>query len=211
MKHDFIEMTMARDSWIMYRCRFCGSDFSGTSDECPMRHATKIPWITKVQGPRYGTDHTYQMAAEWLWPACRTVADWGGCQGYAERYLPPPIRYWVVDGTASRQPWPKDWVVANLADYAVPSEGILLRHVLEMTEDWAAVLENAVKAFTKRMVVVTFTPQARKTWLAKHHLTWPVFHFNHKKDLIPRMEPYLKDMKYIQTTQPERVYYLEKS
>jgi len=172
--------------------------------------ATPIPWETRVKGPRYGSDDTYRMAAEWL-SGCVQVADWGGCLGYFQNFLPKETHYTVVDGT-SHEGWPPNWIVADLAKYSEPSQGILLRHVLEMTPSWREVLDNALAAFTERMVVVTFTPDVPRTRLATNHLTWPVHHFAHGLDLIPQMRPYL--IRYesitVKKTLPERVYYLEK-
>jgi len=173
-----------------------------------MRYATDIPWETQVVGPMYGTEHTYRKAAEWL-KDCRTVADWGGCLGYTQKFLPTTVDYIVVDGTW-HESWPVKWRVVDLAKYHEQTEGILLRHVLEMTHDWEQILRNAVKAFTKRMVVVTFTPRCGKTHHHTNHVTWPVYHFNHNRDLIPWMQPHLVQMEYIKTTVPERIYFLEK-
>lgn len=185
------------------------------------KHATDIPWITKVEGPRYGSDDTYRRAANWLYP-CQSVADWGGGRGYYARFTHAGQTYLLVDGTKDfdEVPFsiaPFHFELANLKDYHGASEGILLRHVLEMTHDWDAVLRNALMAFSKRMVIVTFTPRVKKTHLAKHHLTWPVYHFNAIRDLIPQMGSYLKNFEDLNTvfpghgTLPERVYYLEKS
>lgn len=175
-----------------------------------LKHATSIPWKTKVRGPRYGTDHSYALAAEWLFP-CQTVADWGGARGYFKKFLTLDTSYILVDGTHQPDTVVAP-VVADLAQYREPSEGILLRHVLEMTHDWLRVLENAVAAFTHRMVVITFTPDVPETHWADNHLTWPVYHFNHERDLIPFMDPYLRTIDHVQQKRwlPERVYYLEK-
>lgn len=171
-------------------------------------YATAIPWVTKVKGSRYGTDDSYICAAEWLFP-CRDIADWGGARGHFKRWLHGQD-YHLIDGTQQDALAPT--TIANLANYHVQSEGILLRHVLEMSFDWATILENAVGAFQKRMVVVTFTPNVARTHIARYHLTWPCHHFNHEVDLIPRMAPYLKGMREVtaRPTLPERVYFLEK-
>jgi hypothetical protein len=174
-------------------------------------HVTPIPWVTKVKGSRYGTDHTYLLAAEWL-RDCEEVHDWGGGRGHFQKFLGEHQTYTLVDGTQQDLEEGTRFSMADLSRYHEQSDGILLRHVLEMTEDWKQILVNAVAAFQKRMVVVTFTPNIRKTRRATHHLTWPVFHFNHDTDLIPLMQPYLVD--YSEATfskgLPERVYRLEK-
>jgi len=173
-------------------------------------HVTKIPWVTKVQGSQYGAEDTYRMAADWLSPYCETIADWGGAQGHFGNFLPSKLlwRYHVVDGTLQT----KNQVIADLATYHERSEGILLRHVLEMSDDWKVILENAVEAFTKRMVLVTFTKQVESARIITHHLTWPVYAFNHEKDLIPIMRPYLAEYTEINTGKHlEHVYFLEKT
>jgi hypothetical protein len=174
-----------------------------------MMYATKIPWETTVRGQRYGTDDTYIKAAEWLF-ACKTVSDWGGGRGYFKKWLTAGTEYILVDGT--RQDASAPTIIANLGTYREPSEGILLRHVLEMTEDWQVILRNAVRAFCYRMVVVTFTPNVKVTHVHTHHLTWPCYHFNHEQDLIPEMQPYLVRFEdvTIRKTLPERLYYLER-
>jgi len=103
---------------------------------------------------------TYQAAADWLRP-CRTVEDWGAGYGWFGRYLHPSQTYLPIDGTPSR------WVdrVVDLVEYRSDPrpDGILLRHVLEHSHDWAYILDNAVASFRHRMVVVTFTPPAAAT------------------------------------------------
>jgi len=169
--------------------------------------ATPFPYKTTVRGEQYGPEDTYLLAAKWL-RDCKTVADWGGGRGYFQKCLTAEQAYLLIDGT-KQVPQTR---MADLAKYRGKSEGILLRHVLEMTFDWKDVLTNAVAAFQKRMVVVTYTPNVKKTHRAKWHLTSPVFHFNHEADLVPLMEPYLVKIEPIQAwpTLPERVYYLTK-
>lgn len=170
------------------------------------QHATEIPWVTKVKGSCYGTDETYKRAAKWLRP-CHTVADWGASREHFRQFITADYQTYIpVDGTKQTP----NTVVASLKDYHEFSEGILLRHVLEMTHDWQSVLINALSRFTKRMVVITFTPEKLTTGVYDHHLTWPVYHFNHKVDLVPLMEPWLVATEPIRTTQPERLYFLEK-
>lgn len=172
-------------------------------------YATKDPWVTAVKGDRFGTDDTYKLAAEWLKP-CRTVADWGGAKGYFRQFLPPDTAYMLVDGTKQVDGFVR---VVDLAKYRGRSEGILLRHVLEMDANWKTILENALVAFHHRMAVVTFTPNVPKTRRAQWHLTWPCYFFNHDTDLIPLMQPYLVSYDEVSVAPkhlPERVYYLEK-
>lgn len=171
------------------------------------KFVTNIPWETDVKGTKYGQEESYIEAAKWLEP-CASVADWGGGRGHFQRFLPPTTRYQVVDGTEQVP----DQIVADLSTYREPSEGILLRHVLEMTPDWKDVLTNAIEAFQKRLVIVTFTKSVRSTKQWRHHLAWPVYRFNHAEDLIPSMRPYLvaEPICFPHRLFPETVYLLEK-
>lgn len=98
---------------------------------------------------------TYTAAAEWLRP-CRTVEDWGSGGGWFVRFLNPEQRYIAVDGTANR------FVdrVADLATYrpVTKPEGILCRHVLEHCTSWKTIIANLLESFTKRAVIVVYTP-----------------------------------------------------
>jgi hypothetical protein len=174
-----------------------------------MHHKTALPWETKVKGTCYGTDHSYQRAAEWL-SECIDVADWGGGRAHFRKFLPGNVDYMLIDGTDEGSGEPTR--VENLALYHEESDGILLRHVLEMTHDWSRVLENAVAAFKYRMAVITFTPIVAQTRVATHHLKWPVYHFNHERDLLPIMHPFLKEIVFMRhrKTLPEHLYLLEK-
>ena len=115
------------------------------------------PWYkTGQRNPNvsYGPPDTYKMAAAWL--KGLSIEDWG-C-GYAQfKEFHEGGRYIGVDGTAG-------WAdrVADLRHYQPISkpEGILLRHVLEHNPEWRAILANAVSSFTKRMVLVVFTPDS---------------------------------------------------
>lgn len=106
----------------------------------------------------FGDTLTYEKAAQYL-DGLETVEDWGCGQGWFRRYLNPSVNYKGIDGSRS----PGLDVVADLATYTSKTEGLLLRHVLEHNEGWSAILHNALESFTKRMVVVLFTPFAQVT------------------------------------------------
>lgn len=166
---------------------------------------TPTPWRVNLQHQVYGSTTTYQMAAEWLSP-CATVADWGGGFGHFQSYLPTTTAYTLVDGTQQVE----GQVLADLAHYRTPSEGILLRHVLDMTEDWFSVLYNALSAFTYRMAVITFTEDALEpVENVKIKSGWPVRRFN-PDTLRWLMLPHLVKDEAVKTSHPERVYLLEK-
>lgn len=171
-----------------------------------LRHVTPQPWHARLQHARYATDATYELAAAWV-GGCKTVADWGGGPGYLRRYLSPETDYVCVDGTEQAG---GPHVLADLTTYRVQSEGIVLRHVLDMTEDWEAILRNALAAFTQRMVVVTFTPDVPETRLTKLKSGWPLRAFN-PGDLRRLMAPWLMLEDVVETTHPERIYFLERT
>ncbi|MGE0362803.1 MAG: hypothetical protein AB7R67_18970 [Vicinamibacterales bacterium] len=168
-------------------------------------HATATPWGPNLQHARYATDETYALAAEWLHP-CRSVDDWGGSGGYLRRFLGADVAYRVIDGTPQRH----SQVVADLRTFAEPAEGICLRHVLDINADWRAILQNAVRAFRRRLVVVTFTPPAVVTTVVKLKSGWPVLHF-HPQDLRDVMGAHLVAELEVETTHPEHLYLLERA
>jgi hypothetical protein len=111
-----------------------------------------------TQRTPYGDALTYQLGAAFL--AGLQIEDWGCGYGHFAEYI--PCR--GVDGSCS--PFADE--VADLAEYRSATEGLFMRHVLEHDERWKAILDNAVASFTKRMVLVLFTPWAEKTEV----LTW---------------------------------------
>lgn len=165
---------------------------------------TPAPWGSNLQHPIYGAEDTYRLAADWLRP-CRTVADWGGSRGHFRTFLPPETAYTLVDGTVQTT----DQVLADLATYRAESDGILLRHVLDNTEDWQAVLRNALASFRQRMVVVTFTPPEPVSRRVRIKSGWPIWHFD-LSDLACAMAPYLVRSDSVRTTHPEHIFYLER-
>ncbi len=165
-------------------------------------YVTAAPWRASLQHPQYGTRDTYRLAAAWL-QHCPTVADWGGSTGFFGTCLPAGVRYTVVDGTHQVA----GQVLADLATYHAPSAGILLRHVLDMTPQWALVLQNALRAAQERVVVVTFTPPVADTHVVHVKSGWPIWHFN-PDDLRAVMGAWLVDDETLMTTHPEHVYYL---
>lgn len=166
---------------------------------------TPQPWRSNLQHRIFATVETYEKAAEWL-QDCATVADWGGGQGFFGTRLPASCRYTLVDGTVQST----EQVLADLATYRVESDGILVRHVLDNTPDWRAVLTNALASFRQRMVVVTFTRDAvQPVEPVKVKSGWPVRRFN--PDYLRRlMRPHLVRECQVRTSHPERIFYLEK-
>lgn len=166
---------------------------------------TSTPWPRTLL--QYGATDTYYLAAEWL-KDCATVADWGGASGFFGSFLDGRTKYTVVDGTLQNV-GRADHVLADLADYRESSDGILLRHVLDNTHEWEPILTNALQAFRRRMVVVTFTPAATVTTRFPHRNGWPYWHFK-PDDLRRAMGDLLVRDEAVPTTHPERVYYMER-
>lgn len=171
----------------------------------PITFVTPHPWHPGLQHSQYGPMETYLRAAAWL-DDCRTVADWGGGPGVLGKLLGPKTRYSVVDGTFQY----KGQIVADLSSYGEPSEGIMLRHVLEHVADWQIVLRNALRAMTHRLVLITFTPDADVTGIVRVKSGWPVREFA-PEDLRCFLGPYLVADESVVTTHPERIYYVERT
>lgn len=166
---------------------------------------TPSPWGANLQHPFYGTADTYRRAAEWLSVDCASIADWGGGNGFFRTFLPGHIRHVVIDGTWQTT----EQVLTDLSLYKVPSDGILIRHVLELNANWREILQNALDSFTKRMVVVTFTGPAPFTRVLKMKSGWPIHQFN-LDELRAAMAPWLVRDEAVQTSHPEHVFYLAK-
>lgn len=164
-------------------------------------HVTALEWPYDLE--QYATADTYQRAAAWL-KDCPTVADWGGARGHFRSYLPASAVYTLVDGTLQAA----DQVLADLMEYCEPSAGILLRHVLDSTQLWEPILQNALKACLFRLVVVTFLDGDRTFPQHRKH-GWTYWH-TRPDDLRTAMGVWLVRDEAVPTTHAERVYYLER-
>lgn len=164
---------------------------------------TPAPWKPALQHPLYATTKTYLLAAEWL-RNCETVSDWGGGSGFFQSCLPPSVHYTLVDGTVQAT----DQVLADLTTYHEPSDGILLRHVLDINAEWRTILRNAIAAFRERLLVITYTPAVMQTTFIRNKSGWPVHHFR-PSDLVEEMSPFLVKVELVETSHPERLYFLE--
>lgn len=105
----------------------------------------------------YGLTVTYQLGAEYL-AGCAVIEDWGCGKGWFRRCVPRD-RYRGVDGSWS--PFADE--VVDLVTYRSKVEGVFMRHVLEHNYEWRSILANAVASFTKRLVLVIFTPLGEET------------------------------------------------
>ena len=101
----------------------------------------------------YGAVASYQLAAMFL-EDCRDVEDWGCGFGTFRRYCLSP-QYIGIDGSES----PAADAVVDLSKYTSDVEGILVRHVLEHNPiGWRQIFMNAIESFSKKMVLVIYTP-----------------------------------------------------
>jgi hypothetical protein len=85
---------------------------------------------------------------------CKEVEDWGcGFGDFREFCL--SAKYVGLDGSES----PATDAVVDLRKYTSDVEGILLRHVLEHNPTgWRQIFVNALGSFSKKMVLVIYTP-----------------------------------------------------
>jgi len=105
----------------------------------------------------YGDSTAYAAGAVALRDAgCTRVEDWGcgfGWFAYVARIVAPALTVVGVDGSQSQQAAFQD----DLVNRETQVEGIFMRSVLEHNYDWDVLLANALKSFTVRMVLTTFT------------------------------------------------------
>jgi hypothetical protein len=104
----------------------------------------------------YGDEATYRLAGDFLKP-CLIVEDWGCGFGWARNFIAGHYR--GIDGSNA----PGVDEIADLTRYRTKVAGILIRHVLEHDYQWERILDNAVASFTKRLVLVLFTPMQMET------------------------------------------------
>jgi hypothetical protein len=103
--------------------------------------------------PRYGKIASYHMGAIFL-RDCAHVEDWGCGYGTFRKFCLSPA-YVGIDGSQS----PAADRVVDLCTYTSHAEGVFLRHVLEHNADgWRDILLNALRSFSRRMVLVIYTP-----------------------------------------------------
>ena len=101
----------------------------------------------------YGEEVVYQKAAAFLGDSCE---DWGCGTAWAKRYFK---NYRGIDGSKSLY---MD-EIADLRNYTSKADNILLRQVLDCSEDWRMILENAKHSFQKKLCITIHTPLQEKT------------------------------------------------
>jgi SAM-dependent methyltransferase len=102
----------------------------------------------------YDAEESYRKGLAFL-DGHGLIEDWGCGTAYAKQFVQASA-YVGIDGSESR------FVdkVADLQIYRSQADCIFMRHVLEHNYGWRLILENAVRSFRKRMVLVLFTPFA---------------------------------------------------
>ena len=131
----------------------------GLRDTVPASASSAGKWnyADVVDRTSYGDSTSYQKGAEFL--KGLAVEDWGCGMGWMRNFVDGP--YVGIDGSKSKF----SDKVEDLTKYTSKTEGLFIRHVLEHDWRWEEILHNALSSFTKRMVLVFFTPYADKTQL----------------------------------------------
>jgi len=106
----------------------------------------------------YGDSVTYRIGADFL-KDCDTIEDWGCGKGWFSQFVDSQTTYIGIDGSHNQF---VDKQV-DLELYRSTVEGVFMRHILEHNYNWATVLDNALQSFTKKMVLVIFTPWSDTT------------------------------------------------
>ena len=154
----------------------------------------------------YGDDVTYRKGMAFL-DGHGTIEDWGAGTGYARRFA-TQSEYRAIDGSPSLE---VDRVV-DLRTYSSDADCILLRHVLEHNPDWRRILENALRSFRRRMVLVVFTPFAAETQEIASWQGIPDLAFR-KEDIVAYFEGLVWREEAVATNTAylrEHVFYLER-
>ena len=105
----------------------------------------------------YGDSTTYVYGADFL-KDVDTVEDWGCGMGFFSTHCQAK-KYIGIDGSDT----PFAHVKADLTKYTSSVDGIFMRHILEHNYEWEKILKNAVSSFTKKMVLILFTPYSEQT------------------------------------------------
>lgn len=102
----------------------------------------------------FGDTASYKLAYEWL-KDCELIEDWG-CGPAFFKTLCREGQYRGIDCSCT----PHADEIVDLTMYHSQVPGIVMRHVLEHNIEWRAILRNALRSFTDRMVLILFTPFA---------------------------------------------------
>jgi hypothetical protein len=105
----------------------------------------------------YGRTESYKIGADFL-KDCKEIEDWGCGKGWFRTAVSNNSRYIGLDGSHNKF---VDKHV-DLEKYTSNIDGIFMRHILEHNYGWENILSNALKSFTKKMVLIIFTPWSEK-------------------------------------------------
>jgi hypothetical protein len=184
--------------------------------EEPHRHVLR--WYSMIGAWRYdnmpkfhyGDDTTYKRGIAFL-DGHGTIEDWGCGFTHAKTFV-TNSRYIGVDGSS-----PHADQIVDLSEYTSEVDCIFMRHVLEHNVAWRRILANAVASFTKRMVLIIFTPFADTTRViaaATHVTSVPTPDISFRKE---DLTDYFKQFHYREESlntdtqyQTESVFYIEK-
>lgn len=154
----------------------------------------------------YGGIVAYPMIAA-LCAGTSLVEDRGCGGGALARYLPLGVGYRGVDGSCS--PYADE--IVDLVTYRSPrTPTIVMRGVLEHNDEWWSVLDNAVRDFSDRLIVVLFTPLVDETVVVLREADYddvPVISFA-LNDLLDRF-PGSVDVDWWQVNSPATAYGVE--
>lgn len=117
----------------------------------------------------YSDDRTAKLGGAFLdVPEVRIVEDWGCGLGGFKPHLRADQTYIGVDGSET----PYADKIVDLVDYTSVVDGIFMRGVIEHNPSWDKILKNALASFRHRMVLVLFTPFARRTKVIRDYPDW---------------------------------------
>jgi hypothetical protein len=179
----------------------------GKTIEPDYERFSKWDYRNVVQFP-YGDDTTYQKGIAFL-DGYGTIEDWGCGTAYAKNFV-KGSKYIGIDGSHSNY---ADKVV-NLVEYTSETDCIFMRHVLEHNYNWRKILANAVNSFTKRMVLIIFTPFTEETRQIafNQHPRMPDISFR-KEELIEFFKQFNYHEESLETDtqyKTEHIFYIEK-
>jgi glycosyltransferase involved in cell wall biosynthesis/SAM-dependent methyltransferase len=157
----------------------------------------------------YGPDTTYEKGMAFLDQPGAVIEDWGCGTTYARKFVTRGT-YVGIDGT----PVDGTGKMSDLRRYTSTVDCIFMRHVLEHNAEWRDILTNALGSFTRRMVLVVFTPFEAETrcidvdrWTGiptisfrKQDITEMLRHLSYREEAIATDSEY----------KIEHVFYIEK-
>lgn len=140
----------------------------------------------------YGNTITYEKGGKFL-KDCKIIEDWGCGMGWFKQFV--KSKYIGLDGSKT----PHSDKKVDLTKYKSSVDGIFMRHILEHNFEWEKILRNACQSFTKKFVLILFTPFSNKTDVIRmnNKPTVPDLSFR-KGDIIDILDEY--NLKYTMET-----------